>query len=98
MSLIPHLAAPHSRTTVSYSNTPIYGFTTCTQHHRVIVYSKYTASTLCVIMVVSELEMTVGHCLTNFRIRTTKFKNYTHYKLINDKSLIVYSNVPTVNE
>ena len=39
MSLIPHFAAPHSRTAVSYSNTPIYGFTTCTQHHRVMVYS-----------------------------------------------------------
>ena len=68
MSLIPHFAAPHSRTAVSYSNTPIiYGFTTCSQHHRIMVYSKYTASTLHVIMVVSELEMTVGHCLTNFK-------------------------------
>ena len=52
----------------------------------------------CNTVVVSELEMTVGHCLTNFRNGCQNPKNYTHLKLMNGKSLTVYSNIPTVNQ
>ena len=96
MSLIPHTTAPHSRTVVSYSNTPIYGFTTCTQHQRVMVYSKYTATLNMSLWLYQSLkwQLVIVWLISRMADKTKHILKY----LFNGKPLTVYSNVPTVNE